>query len=91
VYECRISDATSLRLVRSVTVPTLVLDSQGSSSDIAAMAAAVADALPRGTHRSLAGEWHGVPDEVLAPVLTGFLQGRDREPDGVLGDPSHPR
>ena len=91
VYDCRISEATSLRLVRSVTVPTLVLDSRGSSSDIAAMAAAVADALPRGTHRSLAGEWHGVPGEVLAPVLTEFFQDRDREPHGALGGPSHPR
>jgi pimeloyl-ACP methyl ester carboxylesterase len=91
VYDCRISEATSLRLVRSVTVPTLVLDSQGSSGDIAAMAAAVADALPEGAHRSLAGGWHGVPDEVLAPVLTAFFRGEDREPRGALSDPSHPR
>jgi pimeloyl-ACP methyl ester carboxylesterase len=91
VYDCRISEATSLRLVRSVTVPTLVLDSQGSSGDIAAMAAAVADALPEGAHRSLAGGWHGVPDEVLAPVLTAFFRGGDREPRGALSDPSHPR
>ena len=36
--------------------------------------ARVVEALPNGTHRSLAGAWHGVPDDVLAPVLTGFLR-----------------
>jgi hypothetical protein len=56
-----------------VTVPTLVIDSQGSSGELTAMAATVAEALPNSTRRSLAGEWHGVPDEALAPVLTGFF------------------
>jgi pimeloyl-ACP methyl ester carboxylesterase len=74
VYDCRISDATSLELLGSVKAPTLVVDSQGSGDELTGMAAAVAEALPNGTHRSLAGEWHGVPDDVLAPVLTGFLR-----------------
>ncbi len=64
----------SLQVLRSVTVPTLVLDSQGSSDDITASAATVADALPDSTHRRLAGTWHGVPGETLAPVLTEFLK-----------------
>ncbi|MPZ95333.1 MAG: alpha/beta fold hydrolase [Propionibacteriales bacterium] len=33
----------------------------------------IAEALPNGTHRSLAGEWHGVPDNDLAPVLAEFF------------------
>jgi pimeloyl-ACP methyl ester carboxylesterase len=74
VYDCRLSDAVSLSLIRSVSVPTLVIDSHGSSGDLARMAAAVVDALPRGSHRSLKGEWHGVPHETLAPVLTGYLR-----------------
>jgi hypothetical protein len=74
VYDCVISDATSLRLVRSVTAPTFVIDSQGSSGELTGMAATVVEALPHGSHRSLAGGWHGVPDETLAPVLTEFLQ-----------------
>jgi hypothetical protein len=37
------------------------------------MAATVAGGLPNGIHRSLAGEWHGVPDKVLAPVLIDFF------------------
>jgi hypothetical protein len=34
----------------------------------------VAQRLPQSTHRSLAGEWHTVPDEVLAPVLIEFFR-----------------
>ena len=74
VYDCVISDATSLALIRSVTAPTLVIDSQGSTGELTGMAATVVEALPNGTHRSLAGAWHGVPDDALAPVLTGFLR-----------------
>lgn len=73
VYDCVISDEISFRLVRSITVPTLVLDSEGSTGDLTGWAAAVVEALPAGTHRSLVGEWHGVPDKDFAPVLTDFL------------------
>jgi pimeloyl-ACP methyl ester carboxylesterase len=76
VYDCVLSDAMSLQRVRSVTVPTLVIDSQGSGADLGGRAATVAQALPDSTHRSLAGAWHGVPDEALAPVLTEFFQDR---------------
>jgi pimeloyl-ACP methyl ester carboxylesterase len=75
VYDCRISDATSLQLIRSVKVPTLVLDSQGSGGELTGMAATVVEALPNSTHRSLVGGWHGVPDDILAPVLTEFFHG----------------
>jgi pimeloyl-ACP methyl ester carboxylesterase len=74
VYDCRMSDATSLQLLRSVTVPTLVIDSQGSGEELTDMSAAVVGALPNRTRRSLPGEWHGVPDEALAPVLIEFFQ-----------------
>jgi hypothetical protein len=47
----------------------------GSSDNLSGWAATVAKQLPRGSHRSLAGEWHTVPDETLAPVLVEFLQG----------------
>jgi pimeloyl-ACP methyl ester carboxylesterase len=73
VYDCVISDATSLELVRSVTVPTLVAASAGTTGELPGWAATVVEALPNGAHRSLAGEWHGVPVEDLAPVVTEFL------------------
>jgi pimeloyl-ACP methyl ester carboxylesterase len=74
VYDCRISEATSLALLRSVTAPTLVIDSQSSGSELTGMAATVVEALPNGTHRSLAGGWHGVPDDALAPVLAEWFR-----------------
>ena len=78
VYDSLISEATSFDLLAVVTVPTLVLDSEGSSDDLIGMAATVAGALSNGSHRSLAGEWHGVSDEVLAPVLIDFFIGSEK-------------
>ena len=75
VYDCIISDSTTPALVRAVDLPTLVMDSQGSSDDLAGWAAAVAAQLPHATHRSLPGAWHGIPDEVLAPALLEFFRG----------------
>jgi pimeloyl-ACP methyl ester carboxylesterase len=74
VYDCMISDATTPALLSSVNAPTLVLDSEGSTEDLTGSAAMVAARLPHATHRSLPGEWHGVPDEVLAPVLIEFFR-----------------
>jgi pimeloyl-ACP methyl ester carboxylesterase len=72
VYDCLISDATTTELLAKVPTPTLVLDSQGSSDDLTGWAASVVAALPDARHRSLPGGWHGVPVEVLAPVVTEF-------------------
>lgn len=72
VYDCIIADTTTPTL-RSVAVPTLVLDSMDSTDDLTGWAATVAGQLPRASHRSLAGEWHPVPDESLAPVLVEFF------------------
>ncbi|SDM29109.1 Lysophospholipase, alpha-beta hydrolase superfamily [Geodermatophilus siccatus] len=76
VYDSRVSEATTTELRAAVTVPTLVLDSQGSSDDLTGMAASVAAQLRSGSHRSLPGSWHGVADEDLAAVLVEFLHGR---------------
>jgi hypothetical protein len=75
VYDCVISDTTTSALLRSVVVPTLVLDSAGSTDNLTGWAASVARQLPNGRHRSLAGEWHGVPDDILASVLVEFVHG----------------
>jgi pimeloyl-ACP methyl ester carboxylesterase len=73
VYDCRLSDATALALVRAVPVPTLVLASQASPDEITGMAAAVARALPDATHRRLPGQWHGADPDEVAAALRAFL------------------
>jgi hypothetical protein len=73
VYDCTISRDTTAELVAAVTTPVLVLDSEGSSDEITGSAAAAAAALPRATHRSLPGSWHGVADDDLATVLTAYF------------------
>ena len=73
MHDCVLSDGTTAELARRVPVPTLVLDSAGSTGDLTGWAAAVVAALPRGEHRSLAGQWHAVADDDLAPVLREFL------------------
>ena len=75
VYDCDISNATTFDLLRRVRTPALVLDSQGSSEDLTGGVAAIAAALPNGTHRSLPGDWHGVPAGELAPVVSDFMHG----------------
>lgn len=73
VYDCVLSGATTPAVFGSVGTQTLVLDSLGSTDDLTGWAATVAAWLPHGTARSLVGEWHTVPGETLAPVLTEFF------------------
>ena len=73
-YDCLISEAIRYELLASVTTPSLIIDSEGSSDDITGMAAMVARGMPNAWQRSLAGEWHGVPDEILAPALINFFK-----------------
>lgn len=57
----------------SVTMPTLVLDGGDSPESMRNAAAAVARLLPHAERRSLAGQGHGAPAEVLAPILDQFF------------------
>lgn len=74
VHDCVLSDATTAEVARRVPVPALVLDSGGSTGELAGWAAAVAAALPRGEHRSLPGEWHSVADADVAAAVRAFLR-----------------
>jgi pimeloyl-ACP methyl ester carboxylesterase len=73
VYDCLVSQATNDQTLRSVYAPTLVIDSLDTSDEIAGWAEQVADGLRQGSHVSLPGEWHHVPDEDIARALTTFL------------------
>jgi alpha-beta hydrolase superfamily lysophospholipase len=72
VYDTRISGGFAVERLASTTTPTLVVDSTASDERLHAWAAAAADALPNGLHRTLEGEWHGVAPEILAPVMRDF-------------------
>jgi hypothetical protein len=86
VYDSTLCDGTSLELAASVTLPTLVISSQGSNDQLTGWAAALDQALPNSTHRSLPGAWHGVPDDSLAPVLREFFAPEARVGRGVRPD-----
>lgn len=73
VYDCRISDATNAKLLSLVKVPTLVLDSEGSTDDLVGWAADVARQLPSATHQSLPGQWHRVEGSVLAAAISCYF------------------
>lgn len=73
-YDSALSEATDAQVLARVAVPTLVLDSAGSTGELTSMATVAASLIPHAVHRSLPGEWHGVPAETLAPVLREFLR-----------------
>jgi pimeloyl-ACP methyl ester carboxylesterase len=72
VYDCCVTSATSIALARRVDRPVLVVESNATAGRVGRSSAGLVDALPHGEHVSLPGIWHGVPDGVLAPVLTRF-------------------
>jgi pimeloyl-ACP methyl ester carboxylesterase len=59
----------------SVSVPTLVLDSEASSEYLLDAAQRATEALPKARRHTLEGRFHDVAPETLAPVLTEFFAG----------------
>jgi len=59
----------------TIAVPTVVVDSTGSPDRLRDAAAATAEAIPNATRLSLAGGFHEVPPEELAPALRDALLG----------------
>ncbi|MGY0004994.1 alpha/beta fold hydrolase [Micromonospora sp. I033] len=59
----------------AIATPTVVLDSTGSPPWLRDAAVATAEVIPGATHVSLAGGFHEVPPEVLAPALRDALLG----------------
>ncbi len=73
VYDCRLSDAICPDVLAAVSVPTLVLDSEGSSNDLTGSAATTARLIPGAHHKSLPGEWHVVPPDLIAREIKAHL------------------
>ncbi|MEH0446552.1 MULTISPECIES: alpha/beta fold hydrolase [unclassified Streptomyces] len=61
----------------SVGVPVLAVAGGASPDWLREAARTVADAVPRGTYRTLEGQSHMVDPNVLAPVLADFFAGQD--------------
>jgi pimeloyl-ACP methyl ester carboxylesterase len=76
VYDTVITSTLPHSSLTDITTPTLVVDSEASDERLHAWASGVASALPRGTHRTLPGEWHGVAASELAPVMAEFFTAR---------------
>jgi pimeloyl-ACP methyl ester carboxylesterase len=73
VYDTTITGSVTSELLSTIATPTLVVGSEASGAYLQSSGRAVADALPNGRFVALKGEWHGVPLQDLAPVLTDFL------------------
>src|ERR687892_324339 len=77
VYDTTITRSVTPDLLASIATPAMVVGSAASGDYLHASGRAVADALPDGRFQGLKGEWHVVPPEDLAPVLTKFFKGED--------------
>ncbi|MGL4236305.1 alpha/beta fold hydrolase [Tabrizicola sp.] len=73
VYDCRLSDAMRPGVLAAASVPTLVLDSEGSSDDLTGSAATAARLIPGARHKSLPGEWHVVAPDLIAREIKAHL------------------
>ncbi len=58
-----------------VTIPTLVIDGAESPAQLRNAVAAVTELLPHAERRTLDGQGHSAPPEVLGPVLEAFFLG----------------
>lgn len=59
-------------LVASVTIPTIVIDSDKSPETLRKPVLEVAEILPNGLKKSLKGKMHDVPPKILVPALVDF-------------------
>ncbi|MCE7007783.1 alpha/beta hydrolase [Kibdelosporangium philippinense] len=73
-YDWTIAGTTTDKHIAAVPVPTLVLDSTATGKEMNEGVEAVARLIPQATHKRLDGEWHGLPDEVLAAELASFYK-----------------
>jgi pimeloyl-ACP methyl ester carboxylesterase len=73
VYDCRLSDAMRPDVLAAVSVPTLVLDSEGSTDDLTGSAATAARLIPGASRKSLPGEWHVVAPDLIAHEIEAHL------------------
>jgi pimeloyl-ACP methyl ester carboxylesterase len=66
-------DAELLGVVRSITVPTLVMNGEKSMDFMHAAAGRIASLVPEGRHTTIKGQAHGVTADATVPVLVEFF------------------
>ena len=76
VYDTIITETFPIARLRTITTPALVINSEATDDRLMKWGRRAAEALPRGRHVALKGEWHGVAPEVLAPALVEFFSER---------------
>jgi pimeloyl-ACP methyl ester carboxylesterase len=74
VYESTILQALPTGLLASVRVPALVIDGEKSPEVMRHAAKELADALPEGRYRTLAGQGHDITPALVAPLLLDFFR-----------------
>jgi pimeloyl-ACP methyl ester carboxylesterase len=79
VYDCVVTRIVPADRLAALATPTLVVNSAGSDHRLRGWARQLCDVMPNATHREMDGEWHGVPLEDLAPVLTAFFAAEPAE------------
>lgn len=72
-YEGQITSTVPFERLAQVTIPALVLHSEGSDERLDAWSKAIGAALPTASIQALKGEWHGVPPETMVGALTAFF------------------
>ena len=73
-YDWTIAGTTTQEHIAAVRVPTLVLDSTATGKEMHDGVEEVARLIPEAVHNRLEGEWHGLPDHVLADALAKFYR-----------------
>jgi pimeloyl-ACP methyl ester carboxylesterase len=73
VYESTILKSLPAGLTASVRAPTLVMDGEQSPEVMRHAAQSLAEALPDGRYRTLAGQGHDMAPAVVAPMLKEFI------------------
>ncbi len=73
VYDCMVCDSTPPDMLRAIKARTLVIDSTGSDRSLAESAHRATTLIPGCVRRTIAGEWHTVPDAALAIALIEFF------------------
>lgn len=75
-YDNAVMDDASVTIdaSKTVTIPALLLDGSKSPEFMREAVDALANAMPRAERRTLEGQTHVIPPDVLAPILTTFFE-----------------